>query len=80
LHPFYERDAWRLNVGLVPAAKEYIEYTNLTPDEMTEHTLVRAGYGTFAEVRAMDTRDYYNAIEYTQIENAIHRHLMKPKD
>jgi hypothetical protein len=43
---------------------------------MIEHALVRHGYGTLAEIRQMDTRDFLDAVEYQEIASAIEQYHM----
>jgi len=48
-----------------------IAYTNLSNGSMIEHALVRYGYGTLIQVRSMDTKDFFDAVEYQEISSAI---------
>lgn len=41
--------------------------------------LVKAGYGSLAEVEAMDTTDFLDAIEFEQITADIQAHKMGAK-
>lgn len=40
--------------------------------------LVRAGYGSLAEIEAMDTTEYLDIVEFEQIRGMIEKHLNKP--
>jgi len=43
---------------------------------MIEHALVRYGYGTLRQVRSMDTKDFFDAVEYQEIASAIEQYHM----
>jgi hypothetical protein len=46
---------------------------------MAMFALVKAGYGSLAEVEAMDTTDFLDAIEFEQITADIQAHKMGAK-
>ena len=46
---------------------------------MAMFALVKAGYGSLAEVEAMDTTDFYDAIEFEQITADIQAYKMEQK-
>lgn len=51
-----------------------IEYTNLDDFTMTVCMLVQAGFGTKAEIEALDTDEFLDLVEFMQIRSAIERH------
>ena len=74
LIPFFEREPWRLTVPIPSPEPNIINRTNLSNQAMIEHALVRHGYGTIAEIRQMDTRDFLDAVEYQEIASAIEQY------
>lgn len=44
---------------------------------MTIFYLAKAGYGSVAELRELDTKEFLDIVEYEQISNAIERHYME---
>ena len=44
---------------------------------MAMFALVKAGYGSLAEIEAMDTTEFLDAIEFEQITAEIQAHKMK---
>lgn len=51
-----------------------IKYTNLDDYTMTVCTLVKAGFGSVAEIEALDTDEFLDLVEFMQISNAIEQH------
>ena len=46
---------------------------------MAQFALVKAGYGSLAEVEAMDTTEFLDAIEFEQITADIQAYKMRQK-
>jgi hypothetical protein len=44
---------------------------------MTIFYLAKQGYGSLSELRAMDTKEFLDLVEYEQISSAIERHHIK---
>src|SRR5690554_4732504 len=65
--PFFGRRRYRLTIPKRPGGQEYVKETNLADDTFTLLSLVKAGYGTIAEIEAMDSPQLLDIIEYESI-------------
>ncbi len=43
---------------------------------MTVCVLVKAGFGSRAEIEALDTTDFLDLVEFMEISNAVENHLI----
>lgn len=48
--------------------------TNLSDDMMTICALSKKGYGSVAELKAMDTPEFLDVVEFEQMSSAIEQH------
>lgn len=72
---FFARKPWRLSIAVkADASAEYIKESNLDPERMTKLALVRAGYGSLAEIEAMDTTEYLDIVEFEQMRGMIEKY------
>jgi len=51
-------------------------FTNLDDLTSTEFALVEAGFGSLKEIRALDSRDFLDLVEFKSIQNDIQYHHM----
>lgn len=72
--PFFKRRPYRLAFRLPHKDVSLIRETNLDDYTMTAFMLVSEGVGSKAEVDAMDTDEFLDAVEFIQIRNAIQQH------
>lgn len=52
----------------------YIRQTNLDDYMMTACMLVKAGFGSLAEIQELDTEDFLDLVEFMQISNEIEKY------
>jgi hypothetical protein len=46
---------------------------------MTEFYLVKKGYGSLEEIRALDSLDFLDLVEYESMQNDIERYIIEDK-
>ena len=74
--PFFERKIWRLNIPTRRESHNLIAQTNVSDDDMTVFSLAKLGYGSIKEIKEMDTKEFFDLVEFEQISGAIERHYM----
>ncbi|MEI5617660.1 hypothetical protein WB403_52105, partial [Streptomyces brasiliscabiei] len=47
--------------------EQYIKESNLSDERMTLLSLVKAGYGSLAELESLDTTEYLDIIEFEEM-------------
>ena len=74
--PFFSRKPYRLkgvsNVSDVVESK--VLFTNLTDLDWTVFALSEAGFGSVYELRAMDTPEFLNLVEFVEIRQKLTDH------
>ena len=73
---FSERVQWRLKIPSQSNEPDLILRKNISDDDMTVFHLAKQGYGTVAEIKEMDTKEFLDLVEYEHINNALERHYM----
>lgn len=75
MFPFTTRERHKLT--FVPKGREnYVISTNVSGYSSQCFSLVRAGYGSLAQVQDMDSTDFLDALEYEEIIRNIEQHMM----
>jgi len=54
-----------------------ILFTNLDDEKITLLSLVKAGYGSLAELEALDTDDFLDLVEFESISRDIEAHYVE---
>lgn len=54
-----------------------ILFTNLDDEKITLLSLVKAGYGSLAELEALDTDDFLDLVEFESISKNIKTHYVE---
>ena len=56
------------------AEPSLIEKTNVSDDDMKIFYLAKQGYGSIAEIRELDTKEFLDLVEFEQITKAIEQY------